>query len=159
MIIKRTALAVLAAIAASAPAGADVTISTAATQNMTCSGGVCVPTATDAVLNVVRLPGFDRTPPRAFNPFLSPSIRGYTKRSSQASRHPLRNALKSSLPRGRPGLRLSDPERSIYNKDGPYRRPVSFMGCLFSLHKRCRGLECALDRSSLLPSARPPSRH
>src|SRR5580700_9177352 len=33
-------------------AQADVTISSAATENMTCSGGVCAPTATDAVLNV-----------------------------------------------------------------------------------------------------------
>ena len=52
MISKRTTLAALAAIAASAPAHAAVTISTAATQNMTCSGGVCAPTATDATLNV-----------------------------------------------------------------------------------------------------------
>jgi hypothetical protein len=35
-----------------APAAADVTISTAATQNMNCSGGVCAPTAANAVLNV-----------------------------------------------------------------------------------------------------------
>jgi hypothetical protein len=51
MIRKRTALAALAAILASAPACAAVTISTAATQNMNCSGGTCVPTATKAVLN------------------------------------------------------------------------------------------------------------
>jgi hypothetical protein len=50
----RTALAALAVIAA-APANADVTISTAATQNMSCSGGVCQPTAMDAVLNVTDL--------------------------------------------------------------------------------------------------------
>jgi hypothetical protein len=52
MISKSAALAALAAIAASGPANAAVTISTAATQNMTCSGGVCAPTATDATLNV-----------------------------------------------------------------------------------------------------------
>jgi hypothetical protein len=51
MISKRAALAALAALAASGPALADVTISTAATQNMSCSGGTCVPTATKAVLN------------------------------------------------------------------------------------------------------------
>jgi hypothetical protein len=33
-------------------AEADVTISSASTQNVSCSGGVCAPTATDAVLNV-----------------------------------------------------------------------------------------------------------
>jgi hypothetical protein len=51
MISKSTLFAALAAIAASAPAHADVTISTAKTQNMTCSKGVCSPTATDAVLD------------------------------------------------------------------------------------------------------------
>ena len=35
-----------------APACADVAISSAKTRNMTCSAGVCTPTATDAVLNV-----------------------------------------------------------------------------------------------------------
>jgi hypothetical protein len=34
---------------------AAVTISTAATQNMNCSGGVCSPTATDAILNAIDL--------------------------------------------------------------------------------------------------------
>jgi len=52
MISKRTALAALAAIAASTPAHAALTISTAATQNIDCSGGICAPTASDAVLNV-----------------------------------------------------------------------------------------------------------
>lgn len=52
MISKRAAISVLAAIVASAPAHAAVMISTAATQNMTCSGGVCAPTARKAVLNV-----------------------------------------------------------------------------------------------------------
>lgn len=37
---------------ASTPSLADVTISTDATVNMACAGGVCSPTATDAVLNV-----------------------------------------------------------------------------------------------------------
>lgn len=55
MISKRAAFAALAAIAASAPAHAAVTISTATTQNMSCSGGVCTPTATHAVLNVTDL--------------------------------------------------------------------------------------------------------
>ena len=41
----------LAAILAS-PARADVTISTDTTQNVSCSGGVCQPTANNAVLNV-----------------------------------------------------------------------------------------------------------
>jgi hypothetical protein len=52
MISRTAALAVFSAIVASAPANATVTISTAATQNMTCSGGVCAPTAMEAVLNV-----------------------------------------------------------------------------------------------------------
>jgi hypothetical protein len=46
-----TALSLSVALAAS-EAVADVTISSDATANMTCSGGVCTPTATDAVLNV-----------------------------------------------------------------------------------------------------------
>jgi hypothetical protein len=50
----RTVLAALA-VAAAAPAHAAVVISTAATQNMSCSGGVCAPTATEAVLNVTDL--------------------------------------------------------------------------------------------------------
>jgi len=36
-------------------AEAAVTISTAATQNMSCAGGVCTPTSADAVLNVTDL--------------------------------------------------------------------------------------------------------
>jgi len=52
MISKRTALAALVVLVGSAPAHAAVTISTAATQNMNCSAGVCMPTASDAVLNV-----------------------------------------------------------------------------------------------------------
>jgi hypothetical protein len=51
MIGKGATLGVLAAIVGSAPALAAVTISTAATQNMSCSDGTCVPTATKAVLN------------------------------------------------------------------------------------------------------------
>jgi hypothetical protein len=51
VISKRATLAALAAIATSGPAHANVTISSATTQNMNCSAGVCVPTATDAVLN------------------------------------------------------------------------------------------------------------
>jgi hypothetical protein len=39
-------------LAAATAARADVTISTDATANMSCSGGVCAPTASDAVLNV-----------------------------------------------------------------------------------------------------------
>jgi hypothetical protein len=54
VISTRTAFAVLAVIAA-APAHAAVVISTSPTQNMSCSGGVCQPTATDAVLNVTDL--------------------------------------------------------------------------------------------------------
>ncbi len=46
-------LAATAALAlAAAPAHAGVTISSAATQNMSCSNGVCAPTASSAVLNV-----------------------------------------------------------------------------------------------------------
>ncbi len=46
-------LAAAAALAlAAAPAHAGVTISSAATQNMSCSSGVCAPTANKAVLNV-----------------------------------------------------------------------------------------------------------
>ena len=48
-------LAVMVAAAWAGPASADVVISTDATQNMSCSGGVCAPTATDAVLNVTDL--------------------------------------------------------------------------------------------------------
>jgi hypothetical protein len=57
MISKRATLAALILIAAAAPAPAHaaVVISTAATQNMSCSGGVCQPTATDAALNVTDL--------------------------------------------------------------------------------------------------------
>lgn len=52
MICKRAALAAVALVTASAPAQSAVTISTAATQNMSCSDGVCEPTAANAVLNV-----------------------------------------------------------------------------------------------------------
>src|SRR5579862_1904209 len=52
MICKRAAFVTLAALAAWAPANAAVTISSHETQNMNCSGGVCSPTATKAVLNV-----------------------------------------------------------------------------------------------------------
>jgi hypothetical protein len=45
-------LSLSAALVLSTAAQADVTISTAATQNMSCSGGVCGPTAKKAVLNV-----------------------------------------------------------------------------------------------------------
>ena len=46
-------LAATAALAlAAAPAHAAVTISSAATQNMSCSGGICAPTAKSAILNV-----------------------------------------------------------------------------------------------------------
>jgi len=55
MICKLTALAALAALVAAVPAQADVVISPVATQNMSCSGGVCAPTATNAVLNVTDL--------------------------------------------------------------------------------------------------------
>jgi hypothetical protein len=55
MTSRRTALVALAAIAASAPADGAVTISTAATQNMNCSLGVCEPTAKKAVLNASNL--------------------------------------------------------------------------------------------------------
>jgi hypothetical protein len=55
MISKRVAVAALTAIAALGPAHAAVTISTAATQDMTCSGGVCSPTFKDATLNVADL--------------------------------------------------------------------------------------------------------
>src|SRR5689334_221156 len=52
---KRAVLAALVTIAVSAPANAAVTISSAPTQNMTCSSGVCAPTSADAVLNVTDL--------------------------------------------------------------------------------------------------------
>jgi hypothetical protein len=52
MISKYALFAALAAIiAASAPAHADVVISSDATSNMSCSAGACVPTTTKAVLN------------------------------------------------------------------------------------------------------------
>ncbi len=38
-------------VLATAPAHADVAISSASTQNMTCSAGICAPTSADAVLN------------------------------------------------------------------------------------------------------------
>jgi hypothetical protein len=43
---------IVAALAAASGANADVVISSAATSNMSCAGGVCTPTAKDAVLNV-----------------------------------------------------------------------------------------------------------
>jgi|SRR5579862_672172 len=52
---KAIGFAVLLAGACVTSAFADVVISTDATQNMSCSGGVCVPTASDAVLNVTDL--------------------------------------------------------------------------------------------------------
>jgi len=55
MISKYALFTALAAIVASASAHAAVTISTAATQNMNCSGGTCEPTATKAVLNATDL--------------------------------------------------------------------------------------------------------
>ena len=48
-------LAILAAVAVTTSAQADVTISKKPTQNMTCSGGVCSPTAQKAVLNATDL--------------------------------------------------------------------------------------------------------
>ncbi len=42
----------LAGMLAASPSHADVVISTDASQNMTCSGGVCAPTSNSAVLNV-----------------------------------------------------------------------------------------------------------
>lgn len=42
----------VAVCVATTPAAAKVTISNAATTNMTCAGGMCTPTAADAVLNV-----------------------------------------------------------------------------------------------------------
>lgn len=51
MISTRVPLAVLAAIAVSGPAVANVIITRAATQNMDCSDGICVPTAAKAFLN------------------------------------------------------------------------------------------------------------
>jgi hypothetical protein len=41
----------IAASLTSGGASADVTISSAMSQNMSCAGGVCVPTAANAVLN------------------------------------------------------------------------------------------------------------
>lgn len=52
MINKHGALAVLAAAVGSTPVHASVAISSAATENMNCSGVVCAPTANSAVLNV-----------------------------------------------------------------------------------------------------------
>ena len=45
-------LGLIAGVIAPSAANADVVISSDTTQNMTCSAGTCVPTATDAVLNV-----------------------------------------------------------------------------------------------------------
>jgi hypothetical protein len=47
--------ALLAALCSASAAHAAVTISSAATQNMSCTSGVCTPTAADAVLNVTDL--------------------------------------------------------------------------------------------------------
>jgi hypothetical protein len=47
-----------ALVAGTFPAFADVTISNAATQNISCAAGVCAPTAATAVLNVADLQGF-----------------------------------------------------------------------------------------------------
>jgi hypothetical protein len=49
------ALALAATLAGTAASHAAVTISTAATQNMSCASGVCTPTAANAVLNVTDL--------------------------------------------------------------------------------------------------------
>src|SRR5580704_9277565 len=49
------AFVLAATLAGTAAAHASVTISTAPTQNMTCSSGVCTPTAANAVLNVTDL--------------------------------------------------------------------------------------------------------
>src|ERR1051325_6645033 len=48
----RVALCALSLVAFAAPCEASVTISTNATKNMSCSAGVCSPTAKKAVLNV-----------------------------------------------------------------------------------------------------------
>jgi hypothetical protein len=53
--IRQSGVGLAATLAALLPAQADVTISGAATANMSCAGGVCVPTAVDAVLNVNEL--------------------------------------------------------------------------------------------------------
>ena len=58
MISKRAALAALAVVAASGPAHANVTISSAATQNMSCAGGTCTPTVNKAVLNASDLENY-----------------------------------------------------------------------------------------------------
>ena len=49
MIVRNFLLPALLVTACAAPAFADVVISKDATQNMSCSNGVCMPTATDAV--------------------------------------------------------------------------------------------------------------
>ncbi|HEX3431323.1 MAG TPA: GLUG motif-containing protein [Rhizomicrobium sp.] len=58
MIKGRTALAVVTMAAFSTAANAAVTISSAATANMSCSKGVCAPTAVNAVLNAGDLESF-----------------------------------------------------------------------------------------------------
>ena len=50
--IADLAASIAAFMAVATSAGADVTISSDPTQNMSCSNGVCTPTARDAVLNV-----------------------------------------------------------------------------------------------------------
>src|SRR5439155_22298305 len=52
--LRRIPVALAAALSVQA-AQAAVTISTGGTQNMSCSGGVCAPTSSDAVLNVTDL--------------------------------------------------------------------------------------------------------
>jgi hypothetical protein len=55
---KAIVLAAMLTTASIVSASADVVISTDSTSNMSCSAGVCVPTATDAVLNVTDLENF-----------------------------------------------------------------------------------------------------
>ena len=52
------------------------------------------------------------------NPFLFPSIREYRECSSQAERHPPRNARRNALPRDRLRQRLSDPKRCLATRLG-----------------------------------------
>ena len=55
---QRVFAGAMLSMAVATAARADVTISTDTTQNMTCSGGVCAPTASSAVLNVNDLEGY-----------------------------------------------------------------------------------------------------
>jgi hypothetical protein len=50
--MKHIASAVVLAVVLASPALADISISKHPTQNMSCGGGVCIPTAKNAVLNV-----------------------------------------------------------------------------------------------------------